>query len=275
MDGKAVAQKRLENLKLLVHDLGLGMAIIQVGNSEQSSVYIKNKLKQAESIGISTKLLSFKDDVTFDFLASEIKWLNNDNTVHGFILQLPLPDALKPKTRDLLDLIDPIKDIDGLTTTNQGRLFVNNEATALTPATPTGVIHLLQEYNVDVLGKNIVILGASSLVGKPVAIMLQNRGATITICNSKTQDIKEFTQRADIIISATGKSHSIKADHIKYGTVVIDVGLSRLNDKLVGDVDSASVDAKALYYSPVPGGVGPMTIVTLLENVYRASLLQK
>ncbi len=213
----------------------------------------------------------FNEDVSNFEVINYIKELNNDDSIDGIIVQLPIPDRLDKEL--IINSIDPLKDVDGLTNINAGKLF--NNSPALIPCTPKGIMELLDEYNIDVNGMNAVVIGRSNLVGKPVEQLLTNRNATVTVCHSKTKDIGFYTRNADLIVVAAGKPSLLTGDMIKEGSIIIDVGISRIDGVLHGDVDYDSCKEKASYITPVPGGVGPMTVYELMNNVFLAHNLRK
>ena len=269
MDGKLVRDIIKDELinKISKLDTKLTLAVISVGNDEASKIYIKQKEKMAKSIGYNFINLHF-DYIEEDELIKKIKDLNNDSTITGIIVQLPLPSYLN---KDLIiNEINYLKDVDGLTDYNLLKIIKKEDG--LLPCTPKGIITLLNHYKVD-LEKNIVIVGRSRLVGYPLFNMLLNRNATVTICHSKTKNLKEFTKNADILIVATGHANLIKKDMIKENCIIIDVGISRINGILCGDVSKDCSEIASLI-TPVPGGVGPMTVISLMENVYNAYLIQ-
>jgi len=247
------------------------LVIVLVGDDPASLSYIKQKRKASEQTGIISELISLKpEDVDTKNMIELVEKLNNDETVHGFIVQLPLPAHVD--TPKVLKAVSPKKDVDGFTAYNLGKMFLSTEFEDLAPCTPLGVIRLLEYYHIAVRGLEVTMVGASNTVGKPLAIMLQNRGATVTICNSKTRDLSMHTRRADLLIVAVGKSKMITKDMVKEGAVVVDVGINRdENGKLVGDVDFEEVAPKSSYITPVPGGCGPMTVGCLMENVVKAA----
>lgn len=267
LDGKLVSSNIKEELKEYIkeNNLTLGMAVIQVGDNPASNVYIKNKRKVAETLEVKFEHIKFDIDITEDIIIEKIKKLNKDDSINGIIVQLPLPEHLDQDI--IINAIDEEKDIDGLTNRSIGNLFSNNKG--LISCTPFGVIKLLEYYNIDLKGKNAVIVGRSNLVGKPLVELLLRKDATVTICHSKTEDLKKFTKKADILIVAAGKKHLITKDMVKKGAVIIDVGINRVDDKLYGDVDFDNVKKKASYITPVPGGVGPMTIAMLFHNLIK------
>ena len=265
IDGKKVAENITEQLKQKVANFTNKphLAVIQVGNNAASTIYVNLKKKKAEEIGIKSTVIKFDDSISEENLINEIHKLNNDNTVHAILVQLPLPKHIC--TDNIIKAISPQKDVDGFTAQNTGDLLNGIQPIAY-PCTPKGVLRLLQEYNIEISGKHAVIVGRSNIVGKPLAIMLLNKNATVTICHSKTKNLKEITKQADILISATGKKIIFK-DMVKQGAAVIDVGIFKdENGKTTGDVDFENVKELASYITPVPKGVGPMTIASLMEN---------
>ena len=249
------------------------LAVIIVGNDPASKVYVKNKIKKSEFLGFNSILKELPEDIQKEELLDVIKNLNNDKNVNGILLQLPLPNGLDEK--DFLDEISPIKDVDGFTTYNSGKLFKGEKPYSIA-CTPKGIIKLLETKNINIEGKVAVVVGRSNIVGKPVANLLLQKNATVIQAHSKTKNLPEILKLADIIISATGKEEFIKGDMVKKGAIIIDVGITRnKNGKLTGDVDFESVYNKVSYITPVPGGVGPMTIATLMENTLELYKLQK
>ena len=267
LDGKALSDKIKEELakKVKGYLVKPCLAVIQIGNDEASNIYIKAKEKACDRIGINFIRVKFESDVNEQEVINKIVELNNDNYVNGILLQLPIPP--KFNQYKLLNLINKNKDVDGLTDINAGLLFKGNNN--LVPCTPLGIINLLKEYNIEISGKHAVVIGRSNLVGKPLAMLLLQNGATVTICHSKTVNLKEFTKQADILISAVGKKDLITKDMVKEGVVVVDVGMNRVDGKLYGDVDFENIKDIASYITPVPGGVGPMTVAMLLSNVVK------
>ncbi len=275
LNGKEVAEKLLESLKPRVKAAWPKLCIVQVGNNPASDSYIKQKLKSCDAVGMMHEHLHFPESVSFQELLTIIHNLNDNKTVSGFIIQLPLPEPLAQEAPQLLRAVDPAKDVDGFGAYNLGKMFLSSDYENLPPATPAGIITLLEYYKIPVEGKHAVIVGRSNIVGKPLAVMLLNRGATVTVCHSKTQDLASFTRQADILVSAVGKPKLITKDMVKPGAVVIDVGTNRLEDKLVGDVDFEAVQEVASAITPVPGGVGPLTVASLIRNCVRARERQK
>ncbi len=273
IDGKALAQTIRGNLKNEVIDLkkeGINpkLAVIMVGDDKASQIYVKNKSKACEEIGIEYEEFFLKADTTMDELLGLIKKLNNDDSVHGILLQSPLPKHLDIDAA--FREISPDKDVDGFNPVNVGKLCLNQDG--FVSCTPYGVVKMLEEYNIPTEGANTVIIGRSNIVGKPLVQCMLNKNATVTVCHSKTKDIEKITQKADIIIAALGKPNFVKSDMVKEGSVIIDVGINRLdNGKIVGDIDFENVSQKASYITPVPGGVGPMTVAMLMSNVVKAA----
>lgn len=256
--------------KVIDLDRRPSFTVIQVGNNEASNVYIENKKKMANYIGYKFDHIKISSTTTEE-LINIINNLNNDSNVDGILVQMPLPDNID--AIKVLNTINPKKDIDGLTDYNSGLLMHKEDC--LLPCTPAGIIKLLDYYNIDVEGIHTVILGRSNLVGKPLANLLINRRATVTICNAKTENLKKYTLDADILIVATGRKHLITKDMVKEGAIVIDVGITKEDNKLYGDVDFDNVIDKAKYITPVPGGVGQMTMAMLAYNIYKAYKLNE
>lgn len=273
LDGLLISKKRNEELKTKIknENLKLKTSIILVGEDPASLVYVKGKIKASKEVGIETELINLSNNIKESELESLIKRLNNDSSVNGILLQLPLPKGFNEKK--MINLIDPNKDIDGFTTINQGKLF--QKLDCINAATPQGIINLIDEYNIDVSGMNVVVIGRSQIVGLPIAKLLLDRNASVTICHSKTKDIKLYTKEADLVVVAVGIAKLLKEDMVKDGVIVIDVGINRIDGKLIGDVDFENVSKKASYITPVPRGVGPMTINALLENVYKISKMER
>ena len=272
IDGREVASKIKEEIKNEISLLSnkLTLCVVQVGDDEASNIYIKQKEKLANELGINFIHKKY-NDISEELLEEEIIKLNENKNITGIIIQLPIPD--KYNTNKLINLIDPNKDVDGLTDYNKVKLYNNEEG--IIPCTPLGILELLNHYNIDVKGKNIVIIGRSLLVSKPLFNLLLNKDATVTMCHSKTVNLPLITKNADILISATGKPHLVTEDMIKDNVVIVDVGISRIDGKLCGDVDFENVSKKASYITPVPGGVGPMTVIMLMKNILNAYKKQK
>lgn len=268
IDGKKQANDIKEKLKKEISTLkeqGVipGLAIILVGHDPASEIYVKNKIKTCDELGICTLLYRFTEESSEKEIIAQIKDLNADDEIDGILIQSPLPTIFNEDK--IISYVDPKKDVDGFGINNLGALLSNNEL--IIAATPLGILKMLEHENVSLEGKNAVMVGSSRIVGRPMAALLLNRGATVTICNNKTKNLKEITSRADILIVAIGQAKFITSDFIKEGAIVIDVGINRIDKSLYGDVDFASVSKKASLITPVPGGVGPMTIIMLLSNV--------
>ncbi len=272
LDGKNISKIRKENLKNEVNELiniynkKPTLAIIQINDNPASQIYVRNKQKAAAYCNMETKLIHLEETVSEEEVLQIIDELNEDSNINGIIAQLPLPKHINEHT--IINHIYEEKDVDGFSISCKGKLFGNIET--FTPATPTGIISLLEAYNIDISGKEAVIVGRSNIVGKPMAMLLLNKNATVTIAHSKTKDLKEVTKRADILVVAIGKAKYITEDMVKDGAVIVDVGINRIEDKIYGDVDFDNVANKVSYITPVPGGVGPLTIITLLENTVKA-----
>ncbi len=275
LSGREVADHLFEELKPLIKEYDPQLVIVQVGENAASASYIKQKLKSADALGLRHELLRLKDDTKLSQLMALIDDLNRDADVSGFIIQLPLPPHLDKNVPQIIRAIAPNKDIDGFGAYNLGKMFLSTEFEDLPPATPSGVIRILDYYKLPIEGKHAVIVGRSNIVGKPLAIMLLNRGATVTICHSKTPDLGAITRQADILCSAVGKAKIITADMVKPGAVVIDIGVTRDEEGLKGDVDFDAVKEVASAITPVPGGVGPMTVASLIRNCVRAKERQR
>lgn len=265
INGKEIASEIRENLKEEIAEKGLkpGLAIIMVGNNPASEIYVRNKRKACAEIGIKEELYQYDENVSEKELINCIIKLNNDENINGIMVQSPLPSHLDEDK--IMNYIVPKKDVDGFGISSLGYLASNEEK--FISATPYGIIKLLEYKNIAIEGKNVVIIGRSKIVGRPLALALLNRNATVTITHSKTKNLREITKTADILIVAIGKAKFIIGNDIKDGAVVIDVGINRIDGKVVGDVDFESCSEKASYITPVPGGVGPMTIAMLLTNV--------
>ena len=276
IDGKALAQKLRDRLKSevdMLKDQGIkpGLAVVLVGDNPASLVYVKAKGKACDEVSINSFQRTLHKEITQKELLWQISELNNDPKVHGILVQLPLPEHLDEEL--ILEAISPEKDVDGFHPMNTGRLVINKPL--FQPCTPLGIIKLIENTGVDISGKEAVVVGRSNIVGKPVAFMLLHRNATVTICHSRTQNLCEKIGRADILIVAIGKPAAIKGEWIKQGAIVIDVGINRLDGgKLVGDVEFDGAFKKASFITPVPGGVGPMTIAMLLYNTVAAAKRQ-
>ena len=277
IDGKALAQKQKVTLKEQVKqfkdetDITPKLTAVIVGNDPASKVYVASKHKACVQVGIESNLITLPDTVSEADLLALIDKLNNDKAVNAILVQLPLPDHIDK--RNVIYAIKPEKDVDGFHPTNVGRLQLR-DGKCLEPCTPKGIMTMLREYGIDLVGAYAVVVGASNVVGKPVSQLLLNAKATVTTCHRFTKDLKSFTTKADILIIAVGKHNFITADMVKEGVVVIDVGINRVNGKICGDVAFDAVKEKASAMTPVPGGVGPMTITELLFNTFQCAKSQ-
>ena len=273
IDGKQLAKKirgelKTECDKLKEKAIQPKLAVIMVGDNPASKVYVKNKSKACDEIGIDYEEYLLSENVTQEELIETIKKLNEDESVNGILLQSPIPSHLD--INQAFKTISYKKDVDGFTPSSVGKLAIGEDT--FISCTPYGVMKMFEEYNIDLTGKDLVILGRSNIVGKPLLQCCLNKNATVTICHSKTNNLKDYTKRADILISAIGKAKFVTKDMVKDGAVVIDVGINRdENGKMVGDVDFENVEPIASYITPVPGGVGPMTIAMLMNNVIKAT----
>lgn len=264
-----IAEEVVEMKKRGIHP---GLAVVIVGEDPASKVYVRNKKRACEDAGIYSEEYALPENTTESELLSLIDKLNADEKIHGILVQLPLPKHLDDKT--VIEHIDPKKDVDAFSEVNVGKIMLGDYN--FLPCTPAGVMELLRESGIDPSGKECVIVGRSNIVGKPQAMLMLHANATVTVCHSRTRDLASVTRRADILVAALGKANFITADMVKEGAVVIDVGINRLdNGKLCGDVDFTSVEPKASYITPVPGGVGPMTITMLLKNTLKAAEISK
>ena len=278
LDGKALSNKIKDEVKVEVEELikekqiTPGLAVILVGNDAASATYVASKAKSCKNAGIYSVVHEMPETITQEELLETIKRMNKNPALDGILVQLPLPEHID--TTVVLEAIDPLKDVDGFHPCNVGKMVSNLDS--FLPATPFGVMRMFEEYGIEVLGKNVCIIGSSDIVGKPMASLLINAKATVTVCNSKTKDLKAHTLAADIVIIAVGVPHLLKADMIQEGAVVIDVGINRLDTgKLTGDADFEDCKNKASFITPVPGGVGPMTIGMLLKNTVKAAYLRE
>jgi methylenetetrahydrofolate dehydrogenase (NADP+)/methenyltetrahydrofolate cyclohydrolase len=267
ISGKDIQQKRAKGLARKVAKLHHApvLVIIQIGDNKESTMYVGQKIKFGKSIGCGVEHYQLDADVTLDFVQKLIGDFNNDDDIRGIIVQLPLPKKLQKFQFEIIESIAPDKDVDGLTSANLKKLISNEKG--MVPATAAGVLTLLTESGIAVAGKHAVIVGRSVLVGRSLAQLLLNNDATVTVCHSKTKDLENITKQADILISAAGQPGLITAKHVSKGQTVIDVGTTLVAGKLIGDVDFGSVSKKVAYITPVPGGVGPMTVLGLFENL--------
>lgn len=273
IDGKALAKKIRSNLKVECDELkkeGITpkLAVIMVGDDPASKVYVRNKSRACDEVGIEYQEYLLEEDTKQEDLIDLIKKLNQDKTVNGILLQSPIPEHLD--INRAFKAITYIKDVDGFTPSSVGKLCIGEDT--FVSCTPLGVIKMFEEYNIDLNGKDVVILGRSNIVGRPLIQCCLQQNATVTVCHSKTKNLEEHTKRADVIISAIGQPKFVTADMVKDGVVIIDVGINRNEEgKLVGDVDFENVEKKASYITPVPGGVGPMTVAMLMNNIIKAT----
>lgn len=273
IDGKQLAQKRREEIKRTVEQLkakGIvpGLAVVLVGEDAASQIYVRNKEKACEEVGFYSEVYRLPESTSQEELLQLIERLNYDEKIHGLLVQLPVPAHIDEKA--VIHAIDARKDVDGFLPENLGSLLIGEPA--FEPCTPKGCIDLIKQTGIEITGKKAVVVGRSNIVGKPVAMMLLRENATVTICHSKTKNLKEELLTADIVVAAVGKSNFITGDMIKDGAVVIDVGMNRLeNGKLTGDVDQASLEGRDCWLTPVPGGVGPMTITMLMQNTLESA----
>ena len=276
LDGKAVSAKVKEEVKEEVEALkkqgvSVGLAVIIVGNNPASRTYVNNKKKACEAAGIVSEEYALPEEATQEELLALVRELNQKDSINGILCQLPLPKHLDEEA--VIAAISGKKDVDAFSAVNVGHIMIGDYS--FLPCTPAGIMEILRHYNIDVAGKECVVIGRSNIVGKPMAMLLLHQNGTVTICHSKTKNLKDVTSRADILVAAVGIPHFVTADMVKEGAVVIDVGMDRdENGKLCGDVDFAAVEPKASYITPVPGGVGPMTIATLLKNTVTAAKQQ-
>ena len=272
MDGKALAlsleaELKIKVDKLITKKLRLPkLVVILVGDNPASQTYVKNKVKACERVGFLSEIIYLDAESTQEMVLNVIDRLNKDKTVDGILVQLPVPKHLDAKA--IVHALDPMKDVDGLHPMNVAKLYENEKG--FVPCTPKGIMRLLKAYKIDVIGKHCVVLGRSNLVGRPVAQLLLNENATVTICHSKTQNLSEFTKQADIIVVAIGRANFLTAKDVNHASCIIDVGINRVDGKLVGDVAYDELVDKVDAMTPVPGGVGPMTIGMLLENTLEA-----
>jgi methylenetetrahydrofolate dehydrogenase (NADP+)/methenyltetrahydrofolate cyclohydrolase len=269
LDGKKCSEMHLELLKEQIDDDSLHphLATVIVGNDPASQMYVRMKHRACERVGIGSVGIELAGDTITEKVLEKVRQLNADQEIDGILVQLPLPKQVD--TERVIAAVSPEKDVDGFHPENLGLLFSGRPR--FTPCTPTGIMTLLSEYRIPLSGAQAVVAGRSIDVGRPMAALLTNADATVTICHSRTRNINEELKRADILVSAIGKAHFIQPEMVKLGAVVIDVGINQLNGKLVGDVDFAAVQDIAGSITPVPGGVGPMTIATLMENTFRAA----
>lgn len=267
LDGKSLSAKVKDELKGNVNSYFQTpiLAVVTIGYDAASEVYVKNKKKACEYVGMSFLHLDYASCVKEEVVIKKIKQLNKDKSINGIIVQLPIPDNFN--VSKIINTIDPAKDVDGLTNAQAGKLIQNEKC--LIPCTPKGIMEIFKEYKIDLEGKHVVIVGRSNLVGKPLMLECLNKNATVTMCHSKTKDLKKYTKDADILVVAVGKKYLIDKTMVKKDSVIIDVGINRIDGKLYGDVNP-NVEEICGYLTPVPGGVGPMTVSMLLKNTFEA-----
>lgn len=277
IDGKAISLAIKDELKEKLAEyknkgIDITLAVVKVGNDPASAVYVRNKEKACEYVGINSRTLALPEETTQEELLNIVRELNEDDTVNGILVQLPLPKHIDES--EILLAINSTKDVDGFHPVNVGKMVIGEDT--FLPCTPAGIIEMLKRSDIDIEGKECVVIGRSNIVGKPMSLLMLKENATVTIAHSRTKDLKEVTKRADILVAAIGKSKFVTADYVKEGAVVIDVGMDRdENGKLCGDVDFESVEPKVSAITPVPGGVGPMTVTMLLVNCLRSVELNK
>ena len=273
IDGKAFSQTVLEKIReehsQLKEKYGkpAGLAVVIVGNNPASQVYVKNKIRACENVGFYSENIELDENISEKELLQEIDRLNKNDRINGILVQLPLPAHINELK--IIDSISPEKDVDGFHVSNIGKMVIGDE-TGFLSCTPYGIMQLLEEYKIEIAGKDAVIIGRSNIVGKPMALMLIQKGATVQVCNSNTKDLRKKLNKADIIIVAAGVPKLLKKEDVKEGAVVIDVGINRVDGKICGDVDYEEVAEKTSYITPVPGGVGPMTIASLIKNTFKS-----
>ena len=273
IDGKALSEKVLKEIEKEHSELEkkvgrkAGLAVIIVGENPASQIYVRNKIRACEKVGFHSETIRLDENITEENLLLEIEKLNNNSNIDGILVQLPIPkhiDGLK-----IINAISAEKDVDGFHTTNIGKMMIGDE-TGFLPCTPAGVVHMFEEYNINLEGKDVLVIGQSNIVGKPMTLLLIKKRATVQVCNSKTKNLSEKLQKADVVVAAVGSPKLIKAIDVKEDVVVIDVGINRVDGKLCGDVDFEEVSKKASFITPVPGGVGPMTIAMLIKNTFKS-----
>ena len=273
IDGKALSDKILKEIENEHSELQAkvgrkaGLAVIIVGENPASQIYVRNKIRTCERVGFHSETIRLDEHITEENLLLEIEKLNNDNNIDGILVQLPIPKHINELK--VINAISAEKDVDGFHTTNIGKMMIGDE-TGFLPCTPAGVIQMFEEYNIDLEGKDVLVIGQSNIVGKPMTLLLINKRATVQVCNSKTKNLSEKLQKADVVVAAAGSPKLVKGSDAKEGVVVIDIGINRVDGKICGDVDFEEVSQKASYITPVPGGVGPMTIAMLIKNTFKS-----
>ena len=273
IDGKALSEKVVKEIEQEHNELEkkvgrkAGLAVIIVGENPASQIYVRNKIRACEKVGFHSETIRLDENITEENLLLEIEKLNNNSNIDGILVQLPIPkhiDGLK-----IINAISAEKDVDGFHTTNIGKMMIGDE-TGFLPCTPAGIVHMFEEYNINLEGKDVLVIGQSNIVGKPMTLLLIKKRATVQVCNSKTKNLSEKLQKADVVVAAAGSPKLVKASDVKEDVVVIDVGINRVDGKLCGDVDFEEVSKKASFITPVPGGVGPMTIAMLIKNTFKS-----
>lgn len=273
IDGKALSDKILKEIENEHSELKAkvgrkaGLAVIIVGENPASQIYVRNKIRACERVGFHSETIRLDENITEENLLLEIEKLNNDNNIDGILVQLPIPKHINELK--VINAISAEKDVDGFHTTNIGKMMIGDE-TGFLPCTPAGVIQMFEEYNIDLEGKDVLVIGQSNIVGKPMTLLLIKKRATVQVCNSKTKNLPEKLQKADVVVAAAGSPKLVKGSDVKEGVVVIDIGINRVDGKICGDVDFEEVSQKASYITPVPGGVGPMTIAMLIKNTFKS-----
>ena len=273
IDGKALSDKILKEIENEHSELQAkvgrkaGLAVIIVGENPASQIYVRNKIRACERVGFHSETIRLDEHITEENLLLEIEKLNNDNNIDGILVQLPIPKHINELK--VINAISAEKDVDGFHATNIGKMMIGDE-TGFLPCTPAGVIQMFEEYNIDLEGKDVLVIGQSNIVGKPMTLLLINKRATVQVCNSKTKNLSEKLQKADVVVAAAGSPKLVKDSDVKEGVVVIDIGINRVDGKICGDVDFEEVSQKASYITPVPGGVGPMTIAMLIKNTFKS-----
>ena len=273
IDGKALSDKILKEIENEHSELQAkvgrkaGLAVIIVGENPASQIYVRNKIRACERVGFHSETIRLDENITEESLLLEIEKLNNDNNIDGILVQLPIPKHINELK--VINAISAEKDVDGFHTTNIGKMMIGDE-TGFLPCTPAGVIQMFEEYNINLEGKDVLVIGQSNIVGKPMTLLLINKRATVQVCNSKTKNLPEKLQKADVVVAAAGSPKLVKGSDVKEGVVVIDIGINRVDGKICGDVDFEEVSQKASYITPVPGGVGPMTIAMLIKNTFKS-----
>jgi tetrahydrofolate dehydrogenase/cyclohydrolase, NAD(P)-binding domain protein len=273
IDGKALSDKILKEIENEHSELQAkvgrkaGLAVIIVGENPASQIYVRNKIRACERVGFHSETIRLDEHITEENLLLEIEKLNNDNNIDGILVQLPIPKHINELK--VINAISAEKDVDGFHTTNIGKMMIGDE-TGFLPCTPAGVIQMFEEYNIDLEGKDVLVIGQSNIVGKPMTLLLIKKRATVQVCNSKTKNLPEKLQKADVVVAAAGSPKLVKGSDVKEGVVVIDIGINRVDGKICGDVDFEEVSQKASYITPVPGGVGPMTIAMLIKNTFKS-----